>query len=608
MRSNSADVVISGQTFEHIPFIWASIMEISRVLKPGGHAFIIAPSRGHIHNVQDCWRFYPDGMRALAAWSRGRAPRGVHRLPAAGHPARSPRYSAVAPESYWGDTVGVFRKPTDYPRCGWRWSAGTDDGLGEPRRWDRGNAAAATAAATTPLGTPREPWRRPVASRSMGELPKPKSFYDIPGFFWWLDRKIFSAVLKSQEDSPLGTLVELGAYQGKSAVIIGDHVREGEKFVVVDLFGAIDRAGCRQPGGERAPLQDATRQQFEHNYLALHDELPYVVQGPSSVILDHVEPGTARFVHIDASHLYEHVHGDAVATKTMMRPGGVAVFDDYRQPHTPGVAAAVWQAVFLDGLIPVALTPQKFYGVYEDPEPIATAVRELVASDKRFWSQEQEVLGRTVLRVDMARAEKTVTDEEDPAERPSVQLPPASRMVRGSFPNPAPDLFRRRRRPSGDPSAGAVGCEGSRRQPRGRLTASRLASVTPLRQAVVVVRDRLCDVVDRLVDALARLAIAERELALDPFGKGGTGRRPSSISRSTSSSIAVGGDSHRPEPVVVVAPGAFPVDVAAGEEHGPVELEVDDRPLDVRHLEGVRRVVGEHQRPLAKISWMSTSR
>ena len=70
VRSNSADLVISGQTFEHIPFMWASILEITRVLKPGGHAFITAPSRGHIHNVQDCWRFYPDGMRALAAWSR----------------------------------------------------------------------------------------------------------------------------------------------------------------------------------------------------------------------------------------------------------------------------------------------------------------------------------------------------------------------------------------------------------------------------------------------------------------------------------------------------------------------------------------------------------
>ena len=270
----------------------------------------------------------------------------------------------------------------------------------------------------------------------MGELPKPQSFYDIPGFFWWLDRKIFSAVLKSQEDSPLGTLVELGAYQGKSAVIIGDHVRDGEEFVVLDLFGAVDGQDAANRQENERYYKTLTRQQFEHNYLALHDELPYVVQGPSSVVLEHVEPGTARFVHIDASHLYEHVHGDAVATKTMMRPGGVAVFDDYRQPHTPGVAAAVWQAVFLDGLIPVALTPQKFYGVYEDPEPVAAAIRELVAADKRFWSQEQEVLGRTVLRVDMASAHKTTvpTRMSRLSGRRCNSLP-ASRMARGLSPN-----------------------------------------------------------------------------------------------------------------------------------------------------------------------------
>ncbi|MDN5791120.1 MAG: class I SAM-dependent methyltransferase [Micrococcales bacterium] len=55
-RSRSADVVISGQAFEHIPFPWATAMEIRRVLRPGGLAIITAPSRGHVHDVYDCWR------------------------------------------------------------------------------------------------------------------------------------------------------------------------------------------------------------------------------------------------------------------------------------------------------------------------------------------------------------------------------------------------------------------------------------------------------------------------------------------------------------------------------------------------------------------------
>ena len=69
MRANSVDFVMSGQVFEHIPFFWASMLEIARVLKTGGHFFMTAPSRGHQHTPVDCWRYYPDGVRAMAAFS-----------------------------------------------------------------------------------------------------------------------------------------------------------------------------------------------------------------------------------------------------------------------------------------------------------------------------------------------------------------------------------------------------------------------------------------------------------------------------------------------------------------------------------------------------------
>lgn len=65
-----ADVVISGQTFEHIEFPWLTIKEIFRILKPGGICCIIAPSSGPEHKYPtDCWRFYPDGMKAFAKWA-----------------------------------------------------------------------------------------------------------------------------------------------------------------------------------------------------------------------------------------------------------------------------------------------------------------------------------------------------------------------------------------------------------------------------------------------------------------------------------------------------------------------------------------------------------
>ncbi len=71
IKSNSADVIISGQAFEHIEYFWLSMMEVARVLKPGGVCCIIAPSSGYEHRYPvDCWRFYPDGFRALAKYAK----------------------------------------------------------------------------------------------------------------------------------------------------------------------------------------------------------------------------------------------------------------------------------------------------------------------------------------------------------------------------------------------------------------------------------------------------------------------------------------------------------------------------------------------------------
>lgn len=68
IKDQSFDVVISGQTFEHNPFFWATMAEISRVLVPGGYTCVIAPASGSVHRFPlDCWRFYPDAWAPLCA-------------------------------------------------------------------------------------------------------------------------------------------------------------------------------------------------------------------------------------------------------------------------------------------------------------------------------------------------------------------------------------------------------------------------------------------------------------------------------------------------------------------------------------------------------------
>ncbi len=70
IKSGSVDVLVSGQAFEHMEYFWVVMLEIRRILRPGGLCCLIAPSSGHEHRFPvDCYRFFPDGFRALAKFA-----------------------------------------------------------------------------------------------------------------------------------------------------------------------------------------------------------------------------------------------------------------------------------------------------------------------------------------------------------------------------------------------------------------------------------------------------------------------------------------------------------------------------------------------------------
>lgn len=205
----------------------------------------------------------------------------------------------------------------------------------------------------------------------------PGELNDVPGWFWPLDQVLFSWFLERQERlDTRGDLLELGAYLGKSAILLGHRLRDGERLTVCDLFGAEPPDAANRAEAAKS-YSSLTRQAFERNYLSFHDTLPTIIQAPSSAVVDEVAPGSCRFVHVDASHLYEHVEGDIGAAKQLLGPDGIVVLDDFRSEHTPGVAVAAWEAVLNRGLRPVCLSSQKLYGTWGDPEPVR---EELIAA------------------------------------------------------------------------------------------------------------------------------------------------------------------------------------------------------------------------------------
>lgn len=221
----------------------------------------------------------------------------------------------------------------------------------------------------------------------------------VPGWFERADFDLFSWFLEDQNERGItGDLAELGTYLGKSAILIGAYQRPGEVFTALDLFemGASDSDNQSENARSYAGISQAA---FERNYLRFHPELPTVVKGLSSVILDHARPGQNRFIHIDASHLYEHVRQDIAAAQTLLQSDSVVVFDDYRSPHTPGTAAAVWEAVVNDGLNPVVVTSSKLYGTWSDPDPLRKRLISSLDRDQRWEYEVQVVAGHELVRL-----------------------------------------------------------------------------------------------------------------------------------------------------------------------------------------------------------------
>ncbi|MFI6358730.1 class I SAM-dependent methyltransferase [Streptomyces sp. NPDC050743] len=263
---------------------------------------------------------------------------------------------------------------------------------------------------------------------------QPHRLDDVPGWFPVLDQVLFDWFLSRQETAEMrGDLLEVGVYMGKSAIFVGRHQQPGERYTVCDLFegDAPDDANQAESTKSYSAL---TRRVFEDNYLSFHDELPRVLQGPSSVVPGEVEPRSCRFVHIDASHLYEHVHGDIGAAHDLLLPDGIVVLDDFRSEHTPGVSIATWEAVLNRGLRPICLSTQKLYGTWGDPEPIQEELLAMVRQRSDCHLSVQEAAGHRIIRL----KSKGMRAPEFPASKHAKAAQPQPVPQETPAPAPAP--------------------------------------------------------------------------------------------------------------------------------------------------------------------------
>jgi len=101
IASGSVDVVTCSEVFEHAEYFWITILEIARVLKGNGLAFITSPGGGPRHRFPvDCWRFYDDAFPALARYA------GLNLLE-----AQVQWVPAYRKGIQWRDSSAVMQKP-----------------------------------------------------------------------------------------------------------------------------------------------------------------------------------------------------------------------------------------------------------------------------------------------------------------------------------------------------------------------------------------------------------------------------------------------------------------------------------------------------------------
>lgn len=192
----------------------------------------------------------------------------------------------------------------------------------------------------------------------------------VPGWFARRDALLFDAIDNAQRSAGItGDILEIGVYQGTSAILLGYMRQPNERLIVCDLFDGITESDEDLAERQRYYEPNFGQHKFEAQYRRFHPDLPEIIAQPSSSLHARLTGKTFRCIHIDGSHAYEQVRSDLLLAKEILMPGGYVIFDDLLSPHTPGVTAACWEGVANDQLVPVLQTV-KMYGTWGDPLPI----------------------------------------------------------------------------------------------------------------------------------------------------------------------------------------------------------------------------------------------
>jgi Methyltransferase domain len=255
---------------------------------------------------------------------------------------------------------------------------------------------------------------------------------EVEGWFDDTDARAFVAVDRTQlRAQTSGDVLEIGAYLGKSAILLGYFTRPPERLVVADLFGAAPDSDENRH--EMEMYESFTLAGFRRNFARFHAWEPVVLCGTSADTLPGLRDGSCRIVHVDGSHNFEAVRADIQQTRRILGRGGVAIFDDMFAAHAPGVQAAVWEAVS-EGMVPIAIG-SKLYATWT-PDAFDRDV---------FIAELQALEGVVIVGTNRIRGHDVVEFVRDPAWRQPTRTRRALDLLTPPIVPRVTDEVRRRR-------------------------------------------------------------------------------------------------------------------------------------------------------------------
>lgn len=144
----------------------------------------------------------------------------------------------------------------------------------------------------------------------------------------WFSSSIgeWSEVLKDLKSKPDLNFLEIGSFEGRSAVWLLDNVLvdQSSRLTCIDTW-----KGSKEHQNSTLDFS-VVEKNFDHNIL-LSGQLKKVtkIKDYSYNALRGLPPSSFHFIYIDGSHKASDVLEDAVLSFRLLKPSGIMIFDDY---------------------------------------------------------------------------------------------------------------------------------------------------------------------------------------------------------------------------------------------------------------------------------------